>query len=307
LQLQLVEQTQFCKEQENQIATLQQLLTESRQQRQPPKQTTAAPAEHRHHVDEPSRPDEGRPPDARKLVFDAPSPAPQPDSRVLSSSAVAVAPTPAPQATLVPVSAQPADSKVPSSASATPSAKSNGEASNALLERLLAGSHNYQPVEVPITPEHVEQVSTRSQDIADTIDDYDIASVRDKLALALSELEDAREQLNLQNEQLTLLKDTIRELERQIERTKTLGTGAPVAEAITSPEASKPAVNIQYLKNTIVSYMCSRHLEERKRMVPVVALLLHLSPEETQKITQQLEAESTKSDGLLLSAFSLFK
>lgn len=45
-------------------------------------------------------------------------------------------------------------------------------------------------------------------------------------------------------------------------------------------------MSLEYLKNAIVSYMCTSGLEERKRMVPAIAMLLRLSPEEQSKILQ---------------------
>ncbi|RYG52926.1 hypothetical protein EON66_09310, partial [archaeon] len=81
--------------------------------------------------------------------------------------------------------------------------------------------------------------------------------------------------------------------------------------AMGSEEVDNPLLNIEYLKNTIVAYMCSSSVAERGRMLPVIALLLQLRDDEQLRIKQHLEQEGgglveSASRSLLSSAWSMF-
>lgn len=49
------------------------------------------------------------------------------------------------------------------------------------------------------------------------------------------------------------------------------------------------AVNLEYLKNVMLSYLNAKTLAERRKLVPVVATVLCLTPEEHQKAVQSVE------------------
>jgi len=67
--------------------------------------------------------------------------------------------------------------------------------------------------------------------------------------------------------------------------------------------ATDAVTNLQYLKNALVAYMCASGVEERRRMLPAISLLLHLRGDELKRIHAHLDAEG---GGLLSSAWGLF-
>ena len=48
---------------------------------------------------------------------------------------------------------------------------------------------------------------------------------------------------------------------------------------------------LTFLKNAIVAYMTCEDVGERRRMVPAIAMLLRLSPEELGKVNSSLDSE----------------
>ena len=69
-----------------------------------------------------------------------------------------------------------------------------------------------------------------------------------------------------------------------------------------SPE-NDSAVNLEYLKNVMLSYLNAKTLAERRKLVPVVATVLCLTPEEHSKAVQSVE----ESSGLTGVASSLWE
>ncbi|XP_029460438.1 GRIP and coiled-coil domain-containing protein 2 isoform X2 [Rhinatrema bivittatum] len=82
-------------------------------------------------------------------------------------------------------------------------------------------------------------------------------------------------------EQITLLKNEIRRLERNQEREKSVA-------------------NLEYLKNVLLQFIFLKAGSERQRLLPVIDTMLHLSPEEKGKlveITQGEEESASRSSG----------
>jgi hypothetical protein len=67
--------------------------------------------------------------------------------------------------------------------------------------------------------------------------------------------------------------------------------------------APDPLTNLLYLKNAVLAWMCSASAEERRRMLPAIALLLQLSKEEVARVSARLGGEG---GGLLTGAWSLW-
>jgi hypothetical protein len=168
----------------------------------------------------------------------------------------------------------------------------------------------------------------------------ELEALHAKFEAVCAELADVKHDAARQGEQMAVLKDTIREQEREIGRLGTLGAGlasaGPVGAASASPAsaASAPveprtpaggagtpggvrplpappaanaaAVNLQYLKNALVAYMAAGTAEEKRRMLPAITLLLHLSGDEVKRITGALEADAGGGGGVATALFSLF-
>nr|XP_033804534.1 GRIP and coiled-coil domain-containing protein 2 isoform X2 [Geotrypetes seraphini] len=82
-------------------------------------------------------------------------------------------------------------------------------------------------------------------------------------------------------EQITLLKNEIRRLERNQEREKSVA-------------------NLEYLKNVLLQFIFLKAGSERQRLLPVIDTMLHLSPEEKGKlveIAQGEEESASRSSG----------
>lgn len=76
------------------------------------------------------------------------------------------------------------------------------------------------------------------------------------------------------SEQVTLLKDEIRRLERNIERTESIS-------------------NFEYLKNIILKFFILKTSVERLQLIPVLVTMLKLSPEEQEQLTHVAQQSST--------------
>jgi hypothetical protein len=91
------------------------------------------------------------------------------------------------------------------------------------------------------------------------------------------ELYDAKLQLSLSNTQQDVLKDTIRNLECDLERHKSLKT-SDAAE-----------LNVEYLKAAMVRYMSSHDVSEKRQLLVVIAALLHLDDTEVRRVDEQIQ------------------
>jgi hypothetical protein len=69
------------------------------------------------------------------------------------------------------------------------------------------------------------------------------------------------------NEQVALLKDEIRRLERNMDRTESIS-------------------NLEYLKNVILKFFVLKSTPERLQLIPVLVTMLKLSPEEQVQLVR---------------------
>lgn len=120
------------------------------------------------------------------------------------------------------------------------------------------------------------QASNSFQDI-DTIE-FQLASSAKKLQ-HLTEVLNESEASNIRlTEQTRVLKDEIRRLERNQER-------------------QQHAENLEYLKNIVLKFLTLSKGEERERLIPVLTMMLRLSPEERTQLATSTDGElSDKSD-----------
>ena len=70
-------------------------------------------------------------------------------------------------------------------------------------------------------------------------------------------------------------------------------------DSMDGPTAESSQINLEYLKNVMLSYLNAKTLNERKRLVPAVSAVLCLTPEETAAAMKSvLESGSVESVGL---------
>ncbi|KAJ0411575.1 hypothetical protein ATCC90586_004225 [Pythium insidiosum] len=62
----------------------------------------------------------------------------------------------------------------------------------------------------------------------------------------------------------------------------------------------------QYLKNVVIKYIESQNQSEKDRLIPVIATVLHFSPQEMKKINDAQQKAQEESVGILGGVFSLF-
>ncbi|CAF3336949.1 unnamed protein product [Rotaria sp. Silwood1] len=79
------------------------------------------------------------------------------------------------------------------------------------------------------------------------------------------------------NEQIKLLKDEIRRLERNMDR----------AESIS---------NLEYLKNVILKFFILKSTHERLQLIPVLVTMLKLSPDEQAQLVRVANLQITTND-----------
>uniref|UniRef100_T1J702 GRIP domain-containing protein n=1 Tax=Strigamia maritima TaxID=126957 RepID=T1J702_STRMM len=95
----------------------------------------------------------------------------------------------------------------------------------------------------------------------------------------LTELLNESEATNLRlSEQTKVLKEEIRRLERNQER-------------------EKHAANMEYLKNIVLKFLTLSGGDERERLVPVLTMMLKLSPEERNGLTVIAKGDNLETDG----------
>ena len=76
------------------------------------------------------------------------------------------------------------------------------------------------------------------------------------------------------NEQVTLLKDEIRRLERNMDRTESIS-------------------NLEYLKNVILKFFVLKSSPERLQLIPVLVTMLKLSPDEQVQLVRVANFSTT--------------
>ncbi|RLN91698.1 hypothetical protein BBJ28_00007030 [Nothophytophthora sp. Chile5] len=87
---------------------------------------------------------------------------------------------------------------------------------------------------------------------------------------------------------------------------------AAVADSCPIPLASKAANDVdlaqqtKYLKNVVMKYIASQVPSEKEQLVPVIAMLLHFSPQEQQQVVSAHSKANEEAAGLFGGVFSLF-
>jgi len=114
----------------------------------------------------------------------------------------------------------------------------------------------------------IEQLKKRAQ--------QEQKRLRDALEVALKEAGDARADLEKHATQTQLLKEVVRELQEELARSKEL-----------SLSGQQAVENAEFLKNVVVGYLASTDPGEHRRILPVIASLLHLSSAEVRRFTMK--------------------
>ena len=153
------------------------------------------------------------------------------------------------------------------------------------------------------------------QDDAAGAPESELEQLAAQYAALAAELAEARAAGALQERQLAALKEALREAERAQARVALLGGGggghassaalSPHAQphghahahAHASAGASEPssAVSLTFLKNAVVAILVATDVSERRRMVPAIAMLLKLSPEEAARVAAAVDPSSSSS------------
>eukprot|EP01116_Phalansterium_solitarium_P010912 TRINITY_DN2649_c0_g1_i5.p1 TRINITY_DN2649_c0_g1~~TRINITY_DN2649_c0_g1_i5.p1 ORF type:complete len:1103 (-),score=482.97 TRINITY_DN2649_c0_g1_i5:137-3445(-) len=116
--------------------------------------------------------------------------------------------------------------------------------------------------------------------------DQELAAARMKIQQLTDMMRDAEREIKLHVEQELALKEEIKNFERDDKREEHLR-------------------NMEYLKNIIVKYMLTDEVEQQQALLPVVATLLQLSPQELTAIKSRA-ANAAASSGSWLSLGSYF-
>jgi hypothetical protein len=128
--------------------------------------------------------------------------------------------------------------------------------------------------------------------------DRQLEALAEQYAALVAELAEARGAAALQQRQLEALKEALREAERAQARLGSLGGGVrPEAAAGAGGGATAEVTGLTYLKNAVVAFMLARETSERRRMLPAIALLLRLSPQEAERVAAAIGAEGGGSSG----------
>ena len=105
----------------------------------------------------------------------------------------------------------------------------------------------------------------------------ELTQARNEIARLAGLLGDAE---SSKQEAMDAMEDTRRELEDTQAKLKR-------REHSKSPEEER--VNLEYLKNIMLRYLNSKSLQEKKALLPVIATVLCLTPEETRQVMESLE------------------
>lgn len=136
----------------------------------------------------------------------------------------------------------------------------------------------------------------------------ELNTARDEINRLANMLGDAESEKQDAFDAMEEMKRKMEEASARLERYEKLGTKSNRPPSVTSSYASyrstgqslysesngvsrenDSSVNLEYLKNVMLSYLNARTLAERRKLVPVVATVLCLTPEEQSKAIQAVE------------------
>eukprot|EP01033_Poteriospumella_lacustris_P005615 gene5615-4017_t len=137
----------------------------------------------------------------------------------------------------------------------------------------------------PPTPSHSQIVTPASSSThetskflihqqADHLLRENLQLLRDENSSLNLELQDLRNDMSLQEEQIAMLKATVRELEASLLREQEFN-------------ASNRHVNAEYLVNVLRKFLLAVDASERYKLVGVLCQMLHLQPDETRLINER--------------------
>ena len=117
-----------------------------------------------------------------------------------------------------------------------------------------------------------------------------IQALREENVEKVTALRQSREESTLHEEQLILLKDTLREVEATLEREREFNGGN---------EADENNLNIEYLANIIRKFLLTEVRSERAKLAPILCQILKFPPKEVHSVTAIWKAEMAKAKGPL--------
>ena len=106
--------------------------------------------------------------------------------------------------------------------------------------------------------------------------ELDLAAANRKASAAEQEVDDLEKEVSLRNAQEVALKETVRELERELERVKLSAKG----------------VDMEYFKNILLKLF---ETGEEESLLPVIATMLQFSPAERQRCQNAMESRKEQS------------
>jgi hypothetical protein len=151
------------------------------------------------------------------------------------------------------------------------SANLNHQSSDVVVKNVLTNGNSSIPSSPTDKPREIlfESTEFERQHSEDEFNKIKLRLINTTELLNDSELNNER-----LNEQVTLLKDEIRRIERNMDR----------AESIS---------NLEYLKNIIFKFFILKSAHERLQLIPVLVTMLKLSPDEQAKLVRVAQQTST--------------
>ena len=70
--------------------------------------------------------------------------------------------------------------------------------------------------------------------------------------------------------------------------------------------SSRQATTVEYLKNCLVQFLCSKTLEEQRQLLPVLGTIMHFNKKEKLDARKALELRNQGVSGSLISFVSTF-
>ncbi|GLD97016.1 hypothetical protein PINS_up005699 [Pythium insidiosum] len=108
--------------------------------------------------------------------------------------------------------------------------------------------------------------------------------------------------------QLTTLEDQVHQFQKRYEDTLALLEESNRQKKRIQELHSRTTdgLNIEYLKNIVIKYIETQNQSDKDRLIPVIATVLHFSPQEMKKINDAQQRAQEESAGILGGVFSLF-
>lgn len=120
----------------------------------------------------------------------------------------------------------------------------------------------------------------------------ELTQARDEIARMANLLGDAESTKQQALDEMEEMKRMMEEVKSQLQRQEQLETKTP---------GKVRSVNVEYLKNIILSYLNAETIQEKKALLPVVGTVLCLTPAEHKMAIDQLDKENTS----VMSSFGL--